>query len=358
MKNYFNMYLNSGSMSTPLHKGSRVLRDEGVTTFAAKTRVHGLLPLRNTITSRHPFGTNIFDRDWDLLVILDSCRVDFLRHLSDSVDWIDNIGRMKSVGSTSVEWVLKTFTETYRKTIAETGYVTGNGWYNRVFDDQVHKDGQTDNIQRGWPHWDPVSSEAFAYRERVASVGNQNDLIHPETDCVPHILTDRAIDVGRKKDIDRLIVHYMFPHLEFIGDAVNWNPGETAQAELMTSLEDTRELRPEEQSYGPVKRGEVSRDTVRDAYRQNLRFVLEYVGILLENIDATKVVISSDHGEMLGEFGLWDHTFGNPFRPVKTVPWAITSATDEKTYESRYDRLERQPSKQERIDLLKNMGYL
>jgi len=69
-------------------------------------------------------------------------------------------------------------------------------------------------------------------------------------------------------------------------------------------------------------------------------------------------VITADHGEAFGEMGVWGHPYGFPFAPVKTVPWAETTATDERTYESRYDPLERSPTEHESAEFLKHMGYL
>lgn len=57
------------------------------------------------LSSRTSFGTNVFERDWDLLVVLDTCRVDTLRHVSDEYDFLDDVGAMWSVGSSIREWV-------------------------------------------------------------------------------------------------------------------------------------------------------------------------------------------------------------------------------------------------------------
>lgn len=316
-------------------------------------------PTWNTVTSRRPIGVNIFDRDWELLVILDACRVDALRALANSIRWLDEVESVRSVGSMTPEWMLNTFRDDYRDQIARTAFVSGNIWSQRIFCDHFHKHQQHEyeGIHRGRPNWNPVSEETFAYFEQVYPFTEESLRLHPEGQ-IPHILTDRAIDVGREESFDRLIVHYGMPHLPFIADGLDWSPGEHSTDELMTGLEVLRELRPEEKSYDPAKQGEVSVDTVRKAYLRNLRLVLEYVKILLDNVDAETVVISADHGEAFGENGAWAHSFGWPFSPVKTVPWAKTTATDEGTYESTYDPLERTPTEQEQIDLLEEMGYL
>lgn len=189
-------------------------------------------------------------------------------------------------------------------------------------------------------------------------MANLADRIHPESTHIPQILTDRAISIAREREFDRMVVWYMMPHYKFIADALDWRPGELSCEELMDGPDPTRDLRPEEKSYNPARRGEVSATEVRELYLANLRLVLEYVEILLENVSAEQVVISADHGDAHGELGVWSHPFGWPFAPVKTVPWAETTATDEETYEPRYDELEREVNQEEQKEILRDLGYL
>lgn len=347
-------------MQIPVRKGFRRLKNQGGKTTAMRTALHLQVPLWNTLTSRRPIGKNIFGRDWDLLVILDTCRPDTLRQISDDYSSIDAVESMRSVGSMSAEWMLNTFRTEYREEIAKTAFVSGNIWSDRIFNERFHKHQRHgyDMIHRGRPHWQPVEADAFAHYETVSAVANQGDRLHPENEAIPHILTDRTIAVGRNVSHDRLIVHYTLPHLTFIADALAWSPGERSEGELMGGLDATRELRAEERSYGPVRRGEVSPETVRQSYVQNLRLGLDYVNVLLRNVDAETAIISADHGEALGEYGLWGHPWSFPGSPVKEVPWARTTATDERTYEPRYEPLERSPTAHEREQLLRDMGYL
>jgi hypothetical protein len=80
-----------------------------------------------------------------------------------------------------------------------------------------------------------------------------------------------------------------------------------------------------------LRNGDVSWERVRDAYRSNLKYVLNDVALLLENVDADRAVISADHGNAAGEFGIYGHP-RVPLSPVRTVPWYTTTATDEHRY--------------------------
>jgi len=50
-------------------------------------------------------------------------------------------------------------------------------------------------------------------------------------------------------------------------------------------------------------------------------------------VDAETVVISSDHGNAIGEWGCYGHRPYVPLPAVKRVPWVETSAVDESTHE-------------------------
>ena len=60
-----------------------------------------------------PRGTNIYERDWNALMILDACRVDLMRDVSDEYPFFDGMKVVKSVGSMFQEWMAKTFTQEY-----------------------------------------------------------------------------------------------------------------------------------------------------------------------------------------------------------------------------------------------------
>ncbi|KPN30681.1 hypothetical protein SY89_01417 [Halolamina pelagica] len=78
-----------------------------------------------------------------------------------------------------------------------------------------------------------------------------------------------------------------------------------------------------------LQMGDLSRADAWDAYRDNLRWVLDDgVAPLLENIDADRVVLSSDHGEAFGEWNLYGHYRHVPAAALREVPWIVTSATD------------------------------
>ncbi|ELZ04979.1 hypothetical protein C481_03482 [Natrialba asiatica DSM 12278] len=101
--------------------------------------------------------------------------------------------------------------------------------------------------------------------------------------------------------------------------------------------------------------GEISREAVWSQYISELESVIDSVGTLLENFDADRVVITSDHGEAFGEWLGYKHRGGTIHPHVRRVPWAVTTATDTHTYAPELDLKE---TEMEREKMLEALGYM
>jgi len=96
---------------------------------------------------------------------------------------------------------------------------------------------------------------------------------------------------------------------------------------------------------------------VWDAYISNLRFVLEYVDLLLDNLDADTVVITADHGELFGQY-LKTHPVGLPHPKLRKVPWITTTASDSKSHTPQKYDLSESVNEDEVKNRLSDLGYL
>lgn len=267
-----------------------------------------------TATSRFDVGTNIYDREWDLLIVLDACRVDALRQVASEYDFLDAsaIGSMWSVGSASAEWMCKTFTTDYAHQIGETTYLSANPYVTKTFVDGVYAPPAAAPV--GSVGKEVVDASDFAelrnlYQERR---NERFGIVMPED------LTDAAIYAGRTRNTERTIVHYMQPHTPYFTDA----------------LRDDRELTDAEyKPWSALRRGELEYERAWEQYIDTLRSALDTVEVLLANVDAENVVITADHGEAFGEWGAHNHLTGFPHPAVKKVPWVTTSAVDTGWYE-------------------------
>jgi hypothetical protein len=289
------------------------------------------------ITRIVPYGTNIFTRDWDLLIVLDACRLDAIEQLADEYDFLDEISSIRSVGSMSGEWMNNTFRTKHTNQIAGTAMITQNPYTQLA----LGNGGYTDHIDLpfGPSKYDVVSPDSFAYLEECWRLDEDSvpewTIGEGDNEAIsPDLLTDRIIRAAREGRGQKIIAHYMYPH----------DPYPNADIDLLNVFES-------------FKRGEISRETLWNAYIDNLRTVLDSVDLLLSNVDAEKVVITSDHGEAFGEWGFYKHIIACPIKQVRRVPWVETSATDS----GAYDPIAPGPDTVANISVdhrLRNLGYL
>ena len=269
-------------------------------------------------------GESIFAREWDLLVILDACRFDLLSEVASTNEYLflTDVDTFRSLDSTTQAWMARNFTADHRTEMRHTAYVCGNPFSA-----------------------DELNAEAFALLDEVWKYGWDDEL----GTLPPRAITDRTIAAGRNRNPDRIIAHYMQPHNPFVGGE---NPrqrksirkwGEESTPDIWRQLED-----------GTVDFARVWAD-----YRATLEYVLEEVALLLNNINAERVVITADHGNAIGEWGLYGHPPNLPFECLRTVPWAKTTASDANTHTPTTER--KQPATEDDetqvADRLDALGY-
>jgi hypothetical protein len=274
---------------------------------------------RAYLTAKPLAGDPVYDEDWDCLVVLDACRADLWNEVAPDTDAFGPADTRVSVAGTSTEWLSKTFDDADPDTLADTAYVTGNPY------SASHVDG-----------------DAFAVFDEVWRYGWDDDL-----GTIPaRPVTDRAIATGRERaaEYDRLVVHYMQPHFPCV-------PAPDADEGIALDDFGDRPL----SVWEELRFGQRTHEEVWDLYRQNLEYVLEEVALLLENLDADRVVVTADHGNAMGEGYLYGHVAKVAHRGVREVPWYETHATDEGTHEpGAYERGGREEDVSERLQAL---GY-
>ena len=71
-------------------------------------------------------GIDIFEQDWDNLLILDACRADFFR---ERASLPGETSKVVSRGGATPEWVRANFSNA---NLYDVVYVTGNGWFEKL----------------------------------------------------------------------------------------------------------------------------------------------------------------------------------------------------------------------------------
>jgi hypothetical protein len=279
------------------------------------------------------YGDHVLDAEWDVLLVFDACRVDLMRAVARTgeYDVLDRFDAKKhtrnSVASRSPEWVAKTFDfGQYGDELANLAYVTAN------------------------PHSQDIDTpDRLAVFDEVWRYGWDHDIgVTP-----PRAVTDRLIDTARQTESNRIVAHYMQPHLPFrslVNDHPEWfkfDPG--------TEADDTAEFKT---LWRRLRDGEVDRDTVWEAYVDNLKWVMDEVALLRENLDADQVVITADHANAMGEWWCYGHTTTAPIPAMKRVPWVEFSAVDEHSYEPSLEAEYTSLSQAETESRLTALGYV
>jgi len=275
-----------------ISKGISLVRRKGVTT----TGTIASRMLVDRIASQ--FGLfkekSVMAKDWDVLLILDACRVDTLEEVASEYEFIPTHPSSRySVGSATDVWMERTFDTTYRDELRDTAYITAN----------PNSDANT-------------PSQVFFHFEEVWQTNYDPEL----GTTPPRPVTDRAITIHRERSPDRLIVHYMQPHFPSIPEPLGFGIRKGA-------------TNPDEQEWiwGDGVPNGYTEDDLWQSYVENLRYVLDDVELFLKNIDAENVIISADHANAFGEWGLWGHP-KHTLPVLRAVPWVETTASDTKSY--------------------------
>ncbi|WP_330632551.1 hypothetical protein [Halocatena halophila] len=259
----------------------------------------------------NPDGIDIFDEDWDTLIILDACRYDEFQARS-TLD-----GRLEhriSRGSTSPEFVRGNFSG---KTLHDVVYVSANAWFAQLKDD--------------------IDAEVHSY-EFVDRDAKDGITSKPET------VTAAALDALSEYPNKRLIIHYMQPHWPYLGP--------------------TGDKFPDARFFKGVRSEETTHEDIMQAYRENLDLVLEEVETLLDH-DVGKTVVTADHGELLGDrekpipIKAYRHPEGIHVDSLVKVPWQIFETDERRVIKSeRPESFEPEVTDEQVTENLRDLGYM
>ncbi|PSG98642.1 MAG: hypothetical protein BRC29_00765 [Nanohaloarchaea archaeon SW_7_43_1] len=222
-------------------------------------------------------GVDILEEEWDNLIILDACRYDIFKE----ENFLEgDLEKRVSKGSSSSEWLAENFPEDEYENIV---YVSANPHLCPFELDYIG-----DAMDSSKFHdFAPVYLEEP--EEDIKSANYMS--VHPGT------VNEFAREFAEKYPLKKLIVHYMQPHIPYIGET---------KIRLDQEVENPFEL--------------FQHPKCREGYRDNLRLVLEHVRELIPHLSG-QTVVSADHGELFDERGLYGHPTGIYFSDLVTVPW-------------------------------------
>jgi len=270
-------------------------------------------------------ATDVFDEDWDNLIVLDACRYDLLSEF----DFED--GRFEarwSGGSNSLEFLEHNVAG---KRLDDTVWVTANPWVER-FESDIYA------VEHVWDTgWD-----------------DEHRTVLPET------MKSEAMRAAEAYPRKRIVVHFMQPHYPFLGPTADRELPDyrtfTGGGIISEHSESQRDI------WDHLQRGTVSREAVWAAYRENLELTLPCARDLIAGLSG-KTVLTADHGN---EFGsrclpvptrLYGHPAGYRTKNLVKVPWVVFDTSERRPIESGRIRERNAGDSDEVTERLRELGY-
>lgn len=241
-------------------------------------------------------GKNVFDQDWDVLVIVDGCRYDLMEETASEHEFLSRPKEFASLAGGSLSWMRRTFTTD--RDFSDIAYVTANPFSSHVLRKQDFA--VLDEVWR------------YAWDDGLGTVRAES-------------VTEAAVDTLRQHAPNRAVVHYMQPHHPFVPDP------------LAAGINREDPTDHNKTAWEKLRDNQLDRDTVWAGYRANLEYVLDSVDMLRQNVFGPKMVVTADHGNALGEWGIYGHG-DYPIPALRRVPWCTATSADNHTIEPSVDR--------------------
>ena len=276
---------------------------------------------------------DIHGTDWDYLIILDACRYDTFKE--EYTDFLQGeLSKVESRGSATPEWLRKTFDgRRYNY-----NYISANPYIN-------NQDLSLGELVSG-EEWDWTATDKFTniIDSWIKDWDNELNTVRPEK------LTDTAL---QNLNHSKTIIHYIQPHRPFISlgeKDFEWAPKHRLEGQedstLRKILDKTRPIwNPIRQNTPKTLESKIKQtlglgnqyqklakkhgpQQTRQYYRKDLKLALEEVERLVKELEG-QIVVTSDHGELLGEKGQWEHYIGGKEKGLIEVPWLEVKKTEE-----------------------------
>ncbi|MFP3871451.1 MAG: sulfatase-like hydrolase/transferase [Candidatus Natronoplasma sp.] len=257
------------------------------------------------------------DLDWKYLIVLDACRFD---HFKEYCSFDGSLKKVRSPafegeGAPTSVWYRNVFRNRYEDIV----HISSHPRVNSMMEVEGFKGAE--HFSRVIDLWDS------GWDERYGTV-------------LPETVTEEGLKTIKKYPKKKFIFHYMQPHTPYLSldppsTKKKREPGSRTSFKRKARnlvVKNTRRFIGDKNAVdlmswlglpplSPMDDAlrKVGEDGVRKAYKENLVRALRSVEDLLDQLEG-KVVITSDHGELLGERGRFGHDFKG-FEELEMVPW-------------------------------------
>ena len=275
---------------------------------------------------------------WDILIVLDACRYDIYSQLYTEY-FEGDLERVISPASSTIEWCQKVFRAKHDDVV----YISANPYINSKV--QINGFKATEFFYKivdvwGWGWDDELGT---VHPEMVNKAARQAKRAYPKKRLIIHYLQPHAPYIGGKSHLAGFPIpkpggyvplrglqkshDAKIPFLKtwskFLGNAIVKLVSSIAR---YCSFGDRVDWKIRQwlgmSPAGPMDamRRSVGITGLRRAYIENLRLVLSYVRTLVKTLEG-KIIITTDHGERLGENGHFGHVSGSTDPLLRMIPW-------------------------------------
>ncbi len=229
--------------------------------------------------------------DWMVLVILDACRADYFTPYAE----YGKYETVRSPGNCTKQWIASVYDTLCKR--PSLHYVNANPVVDRTLRKLGGVLDMTSVWKSHWGYFTPLNIPT----------------IHPMS-----VASTLINHMGGRAPTSQYVIHFVQPHCPYIG-AIPLAIGRSGKSthSLYAACSKLRD------PNKAVKQGEVTWDRVREAYAANLRLVWEAVRVVGSVFRGRTVVVTADHGNMLGEGGKFGHLPQWKNSLLYEVPWLV-----------------------------------
>ncbi|WP_254822984.1 hypothetical protein [Haloglomus halophilum] len=258
------------------------------------------------------------DHDWDNLIIIDACRYDVFTEVAGGQFEVE---KRISRGSHTTEFLERNFSN---RMFRDTVYVSATP---QLVSTSLHE--QFYDFLPLWEtHWDD------------------------ELNTVPpQAAVEASLEAEQEYPDKRLICHLLQPHYPFIGET-----GRQLNHRTVSGGGEIDTDHDKMSIWRLLEIGEVDKETVYKAYVENLELTMPHVRHLVTSLNG-KSVLTSDHGNSFGRFGIYGHPRGKFLRDLVLVPWVEFDSNQRKSISNGAPNDSEAELNEDITERLRNLGY-
>lgn len=233
--------------------------------------------VRQRLSNHYQPLTNelILDEDWDILVVLDACRIDTLKETSP---FDSEIHAAVTQGPNTGTWYRQNFADMDNDNII---YLSGN---------PAAADAD-------------VANTFFKFEDCYNKYWDDNiKTLNGEGTVDPQKLARTAIYYNKEYPDKRIVAHFLQPHTPFVD-----TPATPSNAKY---------------NHAGIRKGKVSAEEIMKATSECLDYLSDALREIKKYTDG-EILITADHGDALGEIGVYGHPPWARIEQVTKVPRQI-----------------------------------